>query len=291
MAFPVAAVIGGVSSILGGLFGSSSAKSQAEIAWEHQKELAQNKHQWEVEDLKAAGLNPVLSATGGSGASTSSVPVADTASPISKAAQGVANALQLGILDSQVQKNKADAELAQASAESAKADANAKNTYQREESYARISKLNSDINVNTAECGKIIAQTNNYNALTAESQKKLQLYGQQIINLVEEQKNIIKQGRAIDESAFASHASGINSLASASVSVQTASLISKQTEGQTLSNTENAIITQFAKEHPALYTYAKTAKSPSAMVGILAGSGIDLYNAMSDIWKKVIKRK
>lgn len=275
MAFPVAAVIGGVSSILGGLFGSSSAKSQAEIAWEHQKELAQNKHQWEVEDLKAAGLNPVLSATGGSGASTSSVPVADTASPISKAAQGVANALQLGILDSQVQKNKADAELAQASAESAKADANAKNTYQREESYARISKLNSDINVNTAECGKIMAQTNNYYALTAESQKKLELYGQQIINLVEEQKNIIKQGRAIDEQAFASHASGISSLANANQAVAFASLLHSQRMGQNLSNAQQEIINNWAKNHPKEYVAMKEIKTEAGMVAYLLGRAKD----------------
>lgn len=36
----------------------------------YQKEFAQNAHQWEIEDLKKAGLNPILSA-GGSGASAS----------------------------------------------------------------------------------------------------------------------------------------------------------------------------------------------------------------------------
>lgn len=54
---------------------SNSAKQSAKYSsWlaqqnnEFQKEMAQNAHQWEIEDLKKAGLNPVLSA-GGSGAS------------------------------------------------------------------------------------------------------------------------------------------------------------------------------------------------------------------------------
>ena len=44
--------------------------NDANIAF--QKEAAQNAHQWEVEDLRKAGLNPILS-TGGSGAHVSGV--------------------------------------------------------------------------------------------------------------------------------------------------------------------------------------------------------------------------
>ena len=68
----------GVGGFLNDITGatSSAAKSQkyalqsAATNNKYQKEFAQNAHQWEVEDLKKAGLNPVLSA-GGSGASAS----------------------------------------------------------------------------------------------------------------------------------------------------------------------------------------------------------------------------
>lgn len=44
------------------------ALQQMNLSYKQQKEFAQNAHQWETEDLKKAGLNPVLS-SGGSGAS------------------------------------------------------------------------------------------------------------------------------------------------------------------------------------------------------------------------------
>ncbi len=61
----------GLLSSIGKMFNDySGATASAQQQWKYQKEAMQNAHQWEVEDLKAAGLNPVLSA-GGSGASAS----------------------------------------------------------------------------------------------------------------------------------------------------------------------------------------------------------------------------
>lgn len=61
MGFGWAEAIGGAAN-----FGSSALS--AYFSWKHQKQVMQNRHQWEVEDMRKAGLNPILSATGGSGA-------------------------------------------------------------------------------------------------------------------------------------------------------------------------------------------------------------------------------
>ena len=52
------ALIGAGGSILSGLFGQSSA----DAAMAFQKQVLQNRNQWMVQDLKKAGLNPILAA-------------------------------------------------------------------------------------------------------------------------------------------------------------------------------------------------------------------------------------
>lgn len=69
-------LVGGLASATGSIFGANksadiaSANTAKQIAWE--KERAKNAHQWEVQDLEAAGINPILSA-GGSGATTGGI--------------------------------------------------------------------------------------------------------------------------------------------------------------------------------------------------------------------------
>lgn len=67
-----------VGSVLGGVLGIAGEERAADQqfenqsalqkqAYEYQKESMQNRHQWEVSDLKSAGLNPILSATHSAG--------------------------------------------------------------------------------------------------------------------------------------------------------------------------------------------------------------------------------
>lgn len=70
------------ASAVGSIFSSAGSYAAAERAWKHQKEYSKNAHQWEVEDLKKAGLNPILSA-GGSGAPMTTAPMANIENPFS----------------------------------------------------------------------------------------------------------------------------------------------------------------------------------------------------------------
>jgi hypothetical protein len=121
------ALISGGSSLLGGLFGNSSAKKAAAQSIAFQREMAQNAHQYEVADLEAAGLNPMISGMGGSGAKASGGAVANVGDVISPAVNSALKAREstaaLDNIKAQTGKNLADTDLSRAAAAKTRVDA------------------------------------------------------------------------------------------------------------------------------------------------------------------------
>lgn len=90
-------------------------KSESDLAWSRTKRMMQNRHQWEVKDLRAAGLNPILSAGGAPSMGSAPQPFKP------EFAQDEASGTQRKLLQSQINLNKAGA--AKATADGALSDA------------------------------------------------------------------------------------------------------------------------------------------------------------------------
>ena len=125
--FSLAAPI--ISSVAGGLIKNKGSQQASQDANAFTTEQLQNRHQWEVADLKQAGLNPVLSAGGTPSIGGSST--ADYADPI---AGGVSSAMQALQLSETVKNMREDTELkkrqqetADATSENQRAQARANN--------------------------------------------------------------------------------------------------------------------------------------------------------------------
>lgn len=154
------AVIGAGSSIWGANQSNSAAFEMQANSINAQRESMQNRHQWEVEDLRRAGLNPILSATNSAGGSISGATANVTAPDISGALNKIANSAfakkQTELLEKELQVKQDNAK-----ANLTNADANQINSQARMiEAHNDQVKTNSAVEYNNANISYLGAMTN-----------------------------------------------------------------------------------------------------------------------------------
>lgn len=98
------AVAGGLINAVGGIWANKQNSAMAALDRDFQREVLQNRNQWQAEDLKKAGINPILTAGSPSGAVGSNAGIT-MQNPLSGLAEGINSALNLDLQERQLKKD------------------------------------------------------------------------------------------------------------------------------------------------------------------------------------------
>lgn len=135
MGFDWGGAMGAAAGLAGsalGVWGQSQTNAlnakEAQKNRDWQERMSNTAHQREVSDLRAAGLNPILSATGGSGASVGHGAQATMINPLGEVAEGIHNARRYAGVERKQLSLQKDIQDAQIARERSTADLNASNT-------------------------------------------------------------------------------------------------------------------------------------------------------------------
>lgn len=122
----IAAGIGGLMGLKGAKDQNAASAYQAQQQMDFQERMSSTAHQREVADLRAAGLNPILSGTGGMGASSPGGAVAPVVNELGAAAEhgakSAATANQAQLMSAQMENINAQTKLTTAQAQKAQAE-------------------------------------------------------------------------------------------------------------------------------------------------------------------------
>lgn len=143
-----AALATGGLSLLGNAMQTSASKNLMAKQHHYNKQMVQNAHQWEVEDLKKAGLNPVLSASQGANVG-SGVGLPSAPDYAGSAKMAMQNYMDNKRIENETEVADSTADLNDANATKARKESgviDAKTNQEIKESESRIEKNKAEIN-------------------------------------------------------------------------------------------------------------------------------------------------
>lgn len=171
-----AAAISAAGSYLGGMQANSASARQATLNRAFQKYMSSTAHQREVEDMRKAGLNPILSGLGGQGASTPSGATAEQKDVVTPALSSAFSAYR-SVLEAD--RTRAEADLTRAQAEKTRAEA--ENVPLTGENIAQ--------NTSTAKASEeLLKEQKTHEGFKIELTNTTKQYNQMLTDLVEKQK-------------------------------------------------------------------------------------------------------